>query len=448
MQYIDNALFFIVLAVAAFLFARKVGRIRRNIMLGKPTGPLGDTGRRWRNTLLVAAGQYKMVRRIIPGLMHIFVYVGFLVVNIEVIEIVVDGIAGTHRIFATPLGPVYGFITSAAEIFMVLVLFGTIVFLLRRYSKRPGRFQGLEMTRWPKLDAYVILWTEIVLILMLTIMNASDQVLQARGEYHEAGWFPFSSLFVPLFEGASSGTLHVLERFAWWGHILGILAFLNYIPYSKHFHIFLAFPQVFYSNSFVKPLGGFALNEKVKKEVELMLTGDPFATPPEGEAPADDSKFGAKDVFDLKWTDLMAAYTCTECGRCTSVCPANITGKKLSPRKVMMDTRDRLEHVGKTIDQKGKWEDDGKALLHDHISHEEIWACTTCNACAEACPVNINPVSIIMQLRQYEVMEESAAPQLLNNMFNNVENAGTPWPMAAADRFNWAQNIEAKPKHD
>lgn len=442
MQYLLQILFAIVLISAAVFFTRNVRKIRRNIMLGKPIGPVSNTRERWMNVLKVAIGQGKMTVRPIPGILHIMIYAGFLIVNIEIAEIILDGLLGTHRLLGQNLGGFYNAIIGIAEVFMALVIVATVGFLLRRGPGHIRRFEGTEMKSWNHLDARIILWTEIVLMICLISMNASDVILQERGINHAAGWFPISNLFTPIFIALSSETLEVIERIAWWLHIVGILAFLNYIPYSKHFHIFTAFPHVFYSNTLVTPLGLIANNERVKKEVELMLTGDPYATPAEPVAEANPEKFGAKDVPDLKWTDVLAAFTCTECGRCTSVCPANITGKLLSPRKIMMDTRDRAEDLGKIIDAKGKLESDGKSLLGDYISKQEIWACTTCNACAQACPVNINPVSIIVQLRQYAVMEESAAPDQLNSMFNNVQNAGTPWPMSASDRFNWAQNIE------
>ncbi len=446
MAIVSQLLFAAVLATAGFLFSRQVSKIRRNINLGRPTPPVGNAAQRWKNVLRIAIGQGKMAVRIIPGILHIFIYTGFLIINAEVLEIVIDGLFGTHRILGGMLGGMYDFITASAEIFMVLVLVATVGFLLRRGPGHIKRFTGVEMKTGNHRDAAIILWTEIFLITCLVTMNASELVLQQRGELAAYGSFPFSGLFVPLFQNFDSGMLHGLERIAWWLHILGILAFLNYIPYSKHFHIFTAFPHVYYSDTHVKPLGQFAINERVKKEVELILTGDPYATPAEPVADAPVEKFGAKDAPDLKWTDLLAAYTCTECGRCTSVCPANLTGKLLSPRKVMMDTRDRVEDIAKIIDAKGKFEGDGKSLLGDYLTKEEIWACTTCNACAEACPVNINPVSIITQLREYAVMEESAAPEQLNSMFNNLQNAGNPWPLSASDRFNWANDIEVPTK--
>ena len=436
--------FAVILIAAIVLFRRSVLRIVRSIRIGRPVPSPTEPKQRWRNLLWVAVGQGKMTVRPVAGIMHILIYVGFLVINAEVLEIIVDGMLGTHRVFGPILGPIYDLTIAAGEIFFVLVLLAVVVFVARRDVSRRSRFVAAEMRPWNHLDARIILWTEVILILALITMNATDQLSQQL-EYGEVryGAFPISALFTGLFSGLDADALHTVSRVAWWVHIVGILAFLNYIPYSKHLHIFVSFPNVWWSNTSVTPLGSFANNEKVKSEVAIMMGGDPYATPaPVDNAPAQPERFGAKDVADLGWTDLMSAYACTECGRCTSVCPANITGKLLSPRKIMMDTRDRLETVGRAIEKTGTWTDDGKSLLDDHITREEIWACTTCNACAQACPVNINPVSIISQLRQYVVMEESKAPEQLNGMFNNVQNAGTPWAFSPSDRFNWSQQIE------
>ncbi|MDX2062541.1 MAG: (Fe-S)-binding protein [Bacteroidia bacterium] len=444
MAWFAQLLFAAVFVTAVVLFSRSVGRIRRNLQLGRHEPRTDNRAQRWRNVLLVALGQKKMFARPLPAVLHLCVYVGFLVVNVEVIEIVVDGLAGTHRFFGQFGGVVYDAVIAAAEVFLVLVLLGTLGFLARRDLLKLKRFTGTEMTRWPRMDARIILVTEIVLVAALVVMNAADQTLQARGAPHyvQAGVFPFSGVVAPLFAGMGTGTLVAVERTAWWLHIVGILAFLNYIPYSKHLHILLAFPNTYYSNTGIKPLGGFAIDANVKREVELMLTGDPYAAPAT-DAPATPQRFGAKDVFDLPRADLLAAYTCTECGRCTSVCPQNQTGKLLSPRKIMMDTRDRAEEVGVALAKtNGQWQDDGKSLLGSYITPEEVWACNTCSACADACPVNINPMGIIVQLRQYQVMEESGGPMQLNSMFNNITNAGTPWALSAADRFNWADQVE------
>jgi len=438
---ISQILFGIILITAVYLFYRKVKSIRRNILLGKDIKRHDHPKERLNLMFRVALGQSKMLVRIVPGLLHLCVYLGFLLINLEVIEIVLDGLLGTHRISAPLLGSLYDVLIAIFEIFMALVTIACIVFLIRRQGP-VLRLKMDELRGFPQIDASVILVTEIVLMIALLIMNASDQILQTRGieHYIQAGIFPVSSFLTPIFSNFSNETLIIVERAAWWFHILGILAFLNYLPYSKHFHIILAFPNVYFSK--LEPKGKLDNVEAITKEVKLMMDPEAaFATPAE-ENP-EPQKFGAKDVFDLTWKQLLDAYTCTECGRCTSVCPANITGKKLSPRKIMMSTRDRLEHVGKILDQnKGQWVDDGKTLLRDYITEEELWACTTCNACAEACPVNIDPVSIIVDLRRYLVMEESKASESINVMFNNMQNNGAPWAFSASDRAKWAENLE------
>jgi heterodisulfide reductase subunit C len=423
-------------------FSWSIRRIRRNILLGKDIIPLGNVNERIKTMLQVAIGQSKMVkRRTLAGIFHVMIYVGFIVINIEVIEIIIDGLAGTHRLFGPALGIAYNGIIAIAELFMLLVFVACVVFLLRRNVAKVPRFRHPEMKGWPKVDADVILWTEMALVAALWVMNAADQNLQAMdaAHYAEVGSFPISSWLAPAFEGLSKGTLVTIERSAWWVHIIGILAFLNYIPYSKHLHIFLSFPNVYFTEQ--KSKGAFDVDQRVAKEVKLMM--DPNAEMP-AEEEEETGRFGAKDVFDLKWTNLLNAYTCTECGRCSDVCPANMTGKKLSPRKVMMDTRDRLYEVGLNMEQnKGEFQDDGKSL-HDYITGEELWACTTCNACVEACPVNINPLDIIVQMRQYLVMEQSQASEQLNAMFMNVENNQAPWAFPAADRFKWAEGLSIK----
>lgn len=440
MEYLPNILFVLALMVGIGLFARNVGKIKRNIGLGRKVDVQGDRPQRWRNMLRIALGQTKMVVRPVAGLMHIFVYVGFIVINIEVLEIVLDGILGTHRLFAF-MGPLYHVLIATFEIFALLVLVGVSVFWIRRNIIRLQRFVKPEMKGWPKKDGNLILYIEFVLMLLFLTMNAADQQLQALGAEHyvRAGSFPVSGLLVPLIDHLSVSGLILVERTAWWLHILGILAFLNYLYYSKHLHIILAFPNTFYGK--IKPQGAFDNLESVTKEVRLMMdpSADPFAAPADGEQGTPE-KFGASDVMDLSWVQLLNAYTCTECGRCTSECPANRTGKKLSPRKIMMDTRDRLEEVGRNMDaHKGEFVPDGKQLLDDYISREELWACTTCNACVEACPVSIDPLSIIVDMRRFLVMEQSAAPTDLNNMMGNMENNGAPWPFNQMDRLNWAQ---------
>ncbi len=440
LDYLPNILFLIALIAGIGYFTRNIRKVIRNIKLGREIGEVTDKKERWGNVVRIALGQSKMVVRPVSGLMHIFVYVGFVIINVEVLEIIIDGILGTHRIFAF-LGPVYDWLIAAFEILALLVLIAVIIFWIRRNIQRIKRFISPEMKGWPKNDANYILYFEVVLMLLFLTMNAADHQLQHLGAPHyiEAGMFPVSSHLLPLMEGLSADTLILVERIAWWFHILGILVFLNYLYFSKHLHIILAFPNVFFGK--IRPKGQFKNLESVTNEVKLMMdpNADPFAAPPEGaEAPA---KFGASDVMDLDRVQLLNAYTCTECGRCTSECPANQTGKKLSPRRIMMATRDRLEEIGKNIDKNGEFKDDGKQLLDDHISREELWACTTCNACVEACPVSIDPLSIIMDMRQYLVMEQSAAPTELNVAMTNIENNGAPWPYNQMDRLNWKNEV-------
>jgi heterodisulfide reductase subunit C len=436
---ISNIIFLVVFLACIVWFTNNVRKIRRNILLGRDEDISDRKSERWKKTLMIAIGQSKMVKKPISGILHVLVYLGFVIINIEVLEIILDGIFGTHRLFAEPLGGLYDFLIAAFEVLALLVLVSVIIFLIRRNIMTIKRFKFREMVGWPKTDANIILIVEVLLMLAFLSMNATDSILQSRGEPHyaEAGAFPVSTWLVPLFEGMSSSSLIAVERGMWWFHIVGILLFLNYLPYSKHFHIILAFPNVFYSK--LKPKAEFNNMESVSKEVKMMFDpeADPYAAPPPAEAGATPERFGAKDVTDLSWKSLMDAYSCTECGRCTQQCPASQTGKLLSPRKIMMDTRDRLEEVGKTIDKGGKPGEDGKSLLGDYIKEEELWACTTCNACVEACPVEINPVSIIMEMRRSLVMEESKIPQELTGMLTNVENNGAPWQFAQSDRANW-----------
>lgn len=439
MQYLPNILFFIALAIGIGFFFRNVRKLARNIKLGKEVDVSDNKPSRWRNMALIALGQTKMVVRPIAGLMHIIVYVGFIIINIEVLEIIIDGLLGTHRIFAS-LGSFYDFLIGSFEILALLVIVAVVVFWLRRNIIKLRRFINPEMQGWPKKDGNLILYIELVLMVLFLTMNATDLQLQQMNAEHytQAGAFPISQFIAPLFGGWSESSLIIVERSAWWLHILGILFFLNYLYYSKHLHILLAFPNTYFGK--LSPQGEMDNLEAVKNEVQLMMdpSADPFAAP--AEDVAEPEKFGASDVMDLNWVQLLNAYTCTECGRCTSECPANQTGKKLSPRKIMMDTRDRLEEVGKNIDSNnGVFVPDGKQLLNDYITGEELWACTTCNACVQACPVSIDPLSIIMDMRRYLVMEQSAAPSDLNNMMGNVENNGAPWPFNQMDRLNWAK---------
>lgn len=440
MGYLDNFLFAILLALGVGFFTVNIRKIIRNIKLGQDINRSDRSAERWANMALIALGQSKMIKRPIAGILHIFVYVGFIVINIEVLEIIIDGLFGTHRIFSF-LGAFYSILIGSFEILALLVLVGVIAFLIRRNIIRLKRFIHSDLNGWPKSDANIILFFEIVLMSLFLLMNAADFHLQhiagGFGHYHQAGAFPVSQYIAPVFNGANETTVMMIERSVWWLHITGILVFLNYLYFSKHLHILLAFPNTYYAD--LDPKGKFDNLASVTKEVKLMMdpNADPFAAAPVDENAAP-GKFGASDVQDLNWVQLLNAYTCTECGRCTSACPANITGKKLSPRKIMMDTRDRLEEVGKNIDaNKGIFIPDNKTLLNDYITPEELWACTTCNACVEECPVNISPLSIIMDMRRYLVMEQSAAPMPLNAMMTNVENNGAPWQYSQQDRLNW-----------
>ena len=436
MAVVQQVLFGLVL-IAAFLMIRKrVLKIKSNINLGRDFEISGDSTERWKTMFLVAFGQQKMFKKLIPAFFHFLIYAGFLIINIEVLEFILDGVLGTHRVFAPALGSFYTVLMNIFELLAVLVMVSCVIFLIRRNVFRVARFQSAEMTSWPKLDANLILIIEIILMLAILTMNAADQLLQGTVEsYTFTGKLFFSSMLIPLFQGITDSTLIIIERSAWWFHIIGILAFALYVTYSKHLHIFMAFPNTFFSNLTAK--GKISNMDEVTNEVKMML-GVPVESP---EPPAEVGRFGAKDVNDLTWKNLMDAYSCTECGRCTSECPANLTGKKLSPRKIMMDTRDRVEDLGKA--QKGnEITDDGKSLLGDYISKEEINACTSCNACTEACPVNIDPLSIILQLRRYVSLEESGAPASWNAMFSNIETNFSPWKFAPTDRFNWAKELK------
>ena len=424
MEFLPNIIFITILIVTLGFFIRNILRLKRNINLGRgETEPITNKTERLRNMLRIALGQSKMVTRPIPGILHLIVYLGFIIINIELIEILIDGIFGTHRIFSS-MGGFYGFLIGSFEVFAVLVLIAVIVFWARRNIVRIKRFSEIKMMGWPKLDADLILYFEIVLMSLFLLMNTTDVEFQNMNNGNIISGFIY-----PFFSGYSTETLHIFERSFWWLHIIGILIFLNYLYYSKHLHIILAFPNTYYAST--SDLGKLNNMISVTNEVNIML----------GKSRDSDindyTSFGASDVMDLSWLQLLNAYSCTECGRCTSVCPANITGKKLSPRKIMMDTRDRIEEVGKNIDKNGKYIDDNKKLLGDYVSEEELWACTSCNACVEECPISINPLSIIMDMRRNLVMEDSLAPSELNNMMNNIENNGAPWPYNQQDRLNW-----------
>lgn len=433
MQYTPNILFVITLVAGIGFFTLNIRRVIRNIKLGKDINRSDHSSVRWKNMARIALGQSKMVTRPVSGILHLIVYVGFMIVNVEVLEIIFDGIFGTHRVFKPLLGEgIYGFLIGTFEILAFLVFVAVIIFWLRRNAIRIKRFLSKEMKGWPKSDGNLILYFEMVLMTLFIVMNATDLSFQEASIGN-----PISQFVAPWFSSLELETIHLIERSAWWIHITGILVFLNYLYYSKHLHILLAFPNTFYAN--LNPKGQLSNVASVTKEVQMMMDPniDPYATPKDGEEEEDPEKFGASDVMDLNRVQLLNAYTCTECGRCTSVCPANLTGKELSPRAIMMKTRDRLEEVGKNIDQNGVFKDDGKQLLNDYITPEELWACTSCNACVEECPINIDPLSIIMEIRRFLVMEQSAAPQELNMMMTNVENNGAMWQYSPMDRLNW-----------
>ena len=443
MDILPNMFFVIILLISITIFTRNILKIKNNINLGRSIDRSDNKSARWKNLARIALGQSKMVSRPIAGILHVVVYIGFLIINIELLEIVVDGIFGTHRVFAPFLGSAYNVLIATFEIFAFLVLLAVLIFWARRNIIRLNRFRKSEMKGWPKLDADLILYFEIVLMTLFLTMNGADFYIQTNFtaiDYHQAGSFPISQFMTSVFEGMAKDSVILVERTAWWMHIIGIFIFLNYLYYSKHLHILLAFPNTYFANLNAK--GGFANNPTVTAEVKLMMDpdADPYAVP---ETTSDEpEKFGSSDVMDLNRVQLLNAYTCTECGRCTSECPANQTGKLLSPRKIMMDTRDRLTEVGNNIQKnKGVFVPDGKQLYNDYITAEELWACTSCNACVQACPIDIDPLSIIMSMRQYLVMEESAAPADLNNMMGNIENNGAPWPFNQQDRLNWVEDL-------
>jgi heterodisulfide reductase subunit C len=439
-SYLES-IFFAILVLAGFgYFTINVKKIIRNIKLGKDIDRKDNPSARWKNMAMIALGQSKMVKRPVAGILHIIVYAGFIIINLELLEIIIDGLFGTHRVFSF-LGSFYDFLIGSFEILALLVLVAVIVFWLRRNIVRLKRFISPDLNGSPKKDANIILYIEVVLMSLFLLMNASDFWLQQAGvgHYTSVGSFPVSHFIAPFFNGMNESAVMMLERTFWWLHIIGILMFMNYLYFSKHLHILLAFPNTYFADLNAK--GKLDNLESVTNEVKLMLdpNADPFAAPPV-DASAVPSKFGASDVMDLNWVQLLNAYTCTECGRCTSVCPANQTGKKLSPRKIMMDTRDRLEEVGRNIDKnKGVFIPDNVSLLNNYITTEELWACTSCNACVEECPVNISPLSIIIDMRRYLVMEQSAAPQSLNAMMANIENNGAPWQYNQMDRLNWKE---------
>ena len=441
MDYLSSVIFIVVLFVGIYMFVRNMGRLIRNIKLGRDIDRRDNSSIRWKTVFKVALGQSKMVKKPLAGALHIIVYLGFIIINVELVEIVIDGIFGTHRVLLPILGGLYGYLINSFEILALLVIASVVIFWIRRNIIKLSRFHKSEMKGWAFNDANNILYIETLLMSAFLIMNAADFNLQLLGveHYPETGSFIISSYISVFINGMSSSSLVLLERGMWWFHIVGVLFFMNYLYWSKHLHILFAFPNVFYSK--LQPKGEIDNLESVTSEVKMMMdpSADPYA--PIDDSAADTGVLGAKDVLDLNWVQLMNAYTCTECGRCTDVCPANETGKLLSPRNIMMKTRDRLEEIGSVIDSKGSFEDDGKTLLNDYITPEELWACTTCNACTDACPVLIDPMSIIIDLRRYLVLEQSAAPTELNMMMTNIENNGAPWQYSPADRLNWKDEL-------
>jgi heterodisulfide reductase subunit C len=444
MQFIQQIIFIIIAGISVYLFAKKVGEIRRNIKLGRDEDLSDNSGQRWKNMILLALGQQKMFKKPLPAFLHLAVYAGFIIINIEILEILLDGILGQHRLFAAPLGPVYALLIGFFEILAVLVLVSCVIFLLRRNMVKVRRLNLKELNGWPRNDANIILITEVVLMTLFLTMNTADLVLQSRNAEHYTvtSQFWITSNFTGLFENLSDDSLIAIERTGWWLHIIGVFIFMNYLPYSKHFHIILAFPNAYYMR--VRPQGEIKNMKEIQNEVLYMMQPELAPPAPSDGAQPEHHRFGAKDVTDLSWKNLLDAYSCTECGRCTAACPANLTGKKLSPRKIMMDTRDRLEEVGANINKNKTFQDDGKSLVHDYITVEELRACTTCQACVEACPVGIEPLDIIQQLRRYLVMEESNSPQEWNLMFGNIENNMAPWKFSPDERDKWAEELNAQ----
>lgn len=439
MQVVQQILFILLCGTAIWLFTKKVKEIRRNILLGRDETINDNKAQRWKNLLLLAFGQKKMFRNPLVALLHFFVYAGFIIINIEILEIILDGILGKHRMFASAIGSLYGILIGCFEVLAVLVLTGCLIFLIRRNIIKLKRFISKDLDGWPRSDANYILITEIILMALFLTMNTADQALQLKGaeHYHNTGSFWITGSIASVFQNCSASSLIFIERSCWWLHIIGVFAFLNYLPYSKHLHIILAFPNSYYAR--LEPMGEMENMPEVQKEVLYAMQPE-MAPTTSGDVQAP-KRFGAKDVFDLSWKNLLDAYSCTECGRCSAACPANQTGKLLSPRKIMMDTRDRAEAIGKNINTNGEYKDDGKSLLHDLISVEELRACTTCNACVQECPVSISPLDIILQLRRYLVMEESNAPQEWTAMFSNVENNFAPWKFSPDERDKWVEGV-------
>ena len=438
MHLLQQILFLILVAVSTWFFSKKIRFVRRNILLGKDVEMGGHSAERWKKVLLLALGQKKMFKYPLVALMHLIIYAGFVIINLEVLEIVLDGILGTHRLFLPALGPLYSWLINSFEVLAAGVLLVCVVFLVRRNILKLKRFTMNELDGWPGTDANLILVIEIMLMSLFLTMNAADTALQLQGYagYHETGSFVVSGALASMFQNTPATTLVALERACWWLHIIGIFAFLNYLPYSKHLHILLAFPNTYYTR--LQPQGKVNNMPAIQNEVLYAMQPELAPTTP-SDTPM---HFGAKDATDLTWKNLLDAYTCTECGRCTAACPANITGKLLNPRKIMMDTRDRVDEIGKNMDANGSFKDDGKTLLHDYITAEELWACTTCQACVEECPVSISPLEIIVSLRRHLIMEESSAPAEWNATFSNIENNFAPWKFSPDDRDKWAVEMQ------
>ena len=438
MSYLSSIIFGLILLLSISLFVINCKKILRNIKIGRDIDRFNNKKVRFYKMLRLAFGQTKMLNKPVVGFLHLIVYIAFILINVELIEIIIDGLTGSHRVFGPYLGVFYDFLIGFFEILAFLVIISVIIFLIRRNLMKISRFISNDLSGWPKSDGNYILYIELVLMFLFLNMNATDQVLQSANylNYGSYGSFPISSFISPIYENLDIDYVVFIERISWWLHIIGILFFLNYLYYSKHLHIILAFPNTYFSN--LNTSGKFSNLKSVYKEVKAML--DPDSDLYSSDNSNETEIFGAKDVFDLNWFQLLSAYTCTECGRCSSECPANQTGKLLSPRSIMMKTRDRIEEVGKNLDKNKVFKDDGKNLLNDYITKEELWACTTCNACVESCPIGIDPLSIIIDLRRYMVMEESSAPNEINNMMNNLENNGAPWPFNQQDRFNWKNN--------
>ena len=437
MSILSSIIFGLIFSSAITLFIFNCKKIYRNINLGKKVDRSDYKKKRLFLMIRLAFGQSKMLDKPIVGFLHFIVYVAFILINIELLEIVIDGFFGKHRALAPFLGGFYDFLITFFEVLAFLVILSVIIFWIRRNIMKIRRFISNDLKGWPKSDANYILYIEIVLMCLFLNMNGADLYLQSSSysdSYLSYGYFPISQFMNPIYSNFSDMTVFYIERFSWWAHIVGILFFLNYLYYSKHLHILLAFPNTYFSN--LESIGKVNNLKSVYNEVKAMIdpNNDPYDSTNDSQSI---DKFGASDVFDLNWFQLLSAYTCTECGRCSSECPATQTGKLLSPRTIIMKTRDRLEEVGKNIDKNGKFVDDGKKLLDDYISKQELWACTTCNACVQACPIGIDPLSIILDMRRYMVMEESSAPSELNNMMNNIENNGAPWPFNQHDRLNW-----------